>query len=343
MRIIAISFGLLLLSCRSEEFKICTDERPLKEFLNYPLGVAYEPMNARADSAYEYLSDRHFKQWTPENVFKWSALSFLPGQYDWLEADAWVEEGRAKGKLLHGHTLIWYKQQPDWLSTISLSKKGWEELLRSHIRAVLSRYKGKFRSWDVVNEAFLEDGSLRPCVWLTQLGAEYLFIAYEEAAKADPAALLFYNDFGLEDNPAKLSAVLRWVSQLRERGLRIDGIGLQMHLFLFYPDAARMGNTFFRIADAGLKLHLSELDIAISDQLQPNELADKRLLVKQAERYKEVLRMYNSLPTKAKFGITLWGVSDKYSWLRVNGTSNESPLLWDDLYQPKPAYCAFIN
>ena len=205
----------------------------------------------------------------------------------------------------------------------------------------MTRYKGKFSSWDVVNEAFLADGSLRPCIWLTHLGGNYLFIAFEEAAQADPEALLFYNDFGMEDNPAKLTAVLRWVDQMRERGIKIDGIGLQMHMLLHYPDAARTGNTFYRIAEKGLKLHLSELDVALSDQASPGEKPSLSLLQQQANRYREIVRMYNSLPTKAQFGITLWGISDRYSWLRTPEKPFESPLLWDENYQIKPAFCAF--
>lgn len=334
---------LAFISCQKESFNTCTDTRSLHESFTYPLGVAYEPNYANSDSSYQAISKRHFSRWTPENVLKWSSISFQPYQYYWEEADAFVAEGLAAGKLLHGHTLIWYRQEPSWLGTLSLNRQGWEELLRTHIRTVMTRYVGKFSSWDVVNEAFLEDGRLRPCIWLTHLGAEYLFIAYEEASKADPKALLFYNDYGMEDNPAKLNAVLRWIDQMRERGIQLHGIGLQMHVLLHYPNLGRTGNTFFRLAEKGLKLHLSELDVALNDPMKPGEKPSALLLTQQAYRYQEIIRMYHSLPTRAKFGITLWGISDRYSWLRTPEKPFESPLLWDENYQPKPAFCAFAR
>ncbi len=333
----------VLIGCRKADFAPCSDHTSLQHAFDFPIGVAYEPAYALSDSSYRVISHYHFDQWTPENVMKWGAISFQPETYQWTEADAFVSTALQAGKKLHGHTLIWYRQEPDWLPFYQADARGWEQLLRSHIRTVMGRYRGMFRAWDVVNEAFLADGRLRPCIWLDKLGPEYLFIAYEEAAKTDPQALLFYNDFGMEDNPAKLRAVLRWVDQLRARGIRIDGIGLQMHIQLYYPDAARMGKTFFDIADHQLLLHLSELDIAVGDQLAKGNGSLSELWQKQANRYQTVVSMYSSLPRKSQYGITLWGVSDRYSWLRTADQPQESPLLWDDEYQPKPAFCALIS
>src|SRR5690606_8181485 len=122
---------------------------------------------------------------------------------------------------LHGHVLIWHKQLPNWIQTFKGEPLEWEGIMKTHIDSVMRHFKGKVNSWDVVNEAFNEDGTLRNTIWMEKIGDTYIEKAFTFAHKADPEALLFYNEHGLEVNPIKRSAVLKYLNNLKGRGVKI--------------------------------------------------------------------------------------------------------------------------
>lgn len=94
---------------------------------------------------------------------------------------------------------------------------------------MVERYKGRIYAWDVVNEAFNDDGTLRDSIWLRVIGPEYIELSFRWAHEADPKALLFYNDYGNEGLNPKPDAIYETIKRLKERGFPIDGIGFQMH------------------------------------------------------------------------------------------------------------------
>jgi endo-1,4-beta-xylanase len=211
-------------------------------------------------------------------------------------------------------------------------------LLKTHIQTIVGRYKNDILSWDVVNEAFLEDGSLRNSLWLQKLGPAYIEKAFRYAREVAPDALLFYNDYNLESNPAKLNSVLKLLNALRNRGVRVDGIGVQMHVSIAYPEPAQIAKAFQQISTEQYRVHVSELDVSVNPfgrDLEPNA----KIWQQQADLLGAIVLHYRQIPQQLQFGITLWGVSDQNSWIRYFYQRADYPLLYDDQYQPKPAYC----
>jgi endo-1,4-beta-xylanase len=154
------------------------------------------------------------------------------GQFEWQNADHLVDFCQTYNKQLHGHTLVWHIQQPVWLKEFEGDSAAWEGLMKTHIQTIVGRYKGKVKSWDVVNEAIddKDASQMRKTIWSEHLGDDYIARAFQYAYEADPDALLFYNDYGIEDNNPKLMAVLKMVDNLKARGIPIHGVGLQMHI-----------------------------------------------------------------------------------------------------------------
>jgi endo-1,4-beta-xylanase len=179
-------------------------------------------------------------------------------------------------------------------------------------------------------------------IWARKLGHNYVARAFQYAHEADPKALLFYNDYGHENSPAKLDAILNLVDDFKRQGIPIHGLGLQMHLSLSTPDSA-IETALRRCTATGLLIHISELDIAVSNwkknaSLQYTDSLQKR----QAEKFRFVAEAYRKIvPEKQRYGITFWNVGDGDSWLRSFIQSNEWPLLFDESYERKPAYDEF--
>jgi endo-1,4-beta-xylanase len=221
--------------------------------------------------------------------------------------------------------------------------------LNQFITAMVNRYKSKVNQWDVVNELFAEDGNIRNntntsntasdvLVWSHYMGRDFAYKAFQYAAAADPSATLFINDYNLESRQAKLDSLVKFVGELKTRGLKIDGIGTQMHISLTTQQAG-IDAMFSKLAATGLKIRISELDVRTgSSGGAPTE----QQLTAQANMVKYVVASYlRNVPKAQQAGITLWGVTDNTSWLYNNRT--EFPLLYDKNYQRKPAYAAFVQ
>jgi endo-1,4-beta-xylanase len=300
------------------------------------------------------LITTQFNQITAENDLKWQHIH--PGQgpqgYDFGPADAFVDFGQRHGLEMVGHTLVWHNQTPDWVfagtnpppESARLAGKGTpgyfkpayagsqasrEELLermRDHIHQVVGRYKGKVKTWDVVNEA-LADGPatnvLRDSLWLQIIGPDFIAKAFQFAREADPDAILRYNDFGLED-PVKLQKLVKLVTSLQEQRVPIHAIGTQAHLNTESARFEVMDRSLAGIAKLGLPVHITELDIGGGGQ-------------PPTHAYEAVFRAIMNNRDAVKM-VTFWGVNDAVSWRR-----NESPLLFDGDCQPKPAFAAVMR
>jgi endo-1,4-beta-xylanase len=226
--------------------------------------------------------------------------------------------------------------------------------LGNYITTMVNRYKTKVKAWDVINELLDDNGNLRNnanspaptgandwLVWSNYLGRDYALKAFNYAKAADPAALLFINDYNLESRAAKLDSLIAMVAELKAKGAKIDGIGTQMHISrtTSYDGIDKM---FQKLAATGLKVHISELDVKINPAVVPGYVQTPLEENYQAQVYNYVVASYlKNVPKAQQYGITVWGVSDNTSWLYNNG--KEFPLMYRADFTKKVAYSGVLN
>ena len=298
------------------------------------LGAAVSHPFLGSDARYRDTFMANYGSATPEAAFKIDQLQPARGRFDFGMADAmlgWVEGG---GKRMHGHTLIWCDDTwaPEWLKTGSWTRDQLIAVLRDHVRTVVGRYRGRIPAWDVVNEAFNANGTIRDCVWSRVIGPEYIELAFRAASEADPAAKLFYNEYNADLVNQKFQATEAMAKDLLARGVPIHGIGLQMHLFGPPPPQYRIEEALARIGALGLAAHISELDVKTSD-FAAAATVDERLAL-QAQTYETVAMACRRQPACVR--LTTWGFTDAFSF---RGAA-EMALPWDTEYRPKPAWAA---
>lgn len=268
---------------------------------------------------------------TPENELKWDAVEPAQGAFDFSTADRLVQWARTNGKQIRGHTLVWHNQLPAWLTSRSWSADDLRSVLKSHIQTVVGHYKGQVGEWDVVNEPFNSDGTMRHGIWLDTLGPDYIADALRWAHEADPSALLLINDYGNERFNAKSDALLALATQLKQSGVPLDGVGFQMHVQTnYFPTTAELLSNMQRFAQLGLHVEVTEMDVRTSTT--PGSTAQK--VAAQADVYRQAAAACQALNACTRF--TTWGITDAITWLG----SGEMPLLFDASYQPKPALAA---
>ncbi|GGY94691.1 beta-xylanase [Streptomyces geysiriensis] len=274
------------------------------------------------EADYAATLDREFNSATPENEMKWDATEPSRGTFTFSAADRVVDHARAQGMDVRGHTLVWHSQLPSWVGALGAADL--RGAMNDHINQVMGRYKGQIHSWDVVNEAFQDgdSGARRSSPFQDKLGDGYIEEAFRTARAADPAAKLCYNDYNTDGVNAKSTAVYAMVKDFKARGVPIDCVGFQGHLNSNSPVPADLRANLQRFADLGVDVQITELDIEGSGTAQ-------------ADAYARVVDA--CLAVDRCTGITVWGVTDKYSW-RSGGT----PLLFDGNYEAKPAYDAVL-
>jgi endo-1,4-beta-xylanase len=299
-----------------------------------PIGVAVQARLLN-DASYTAVV-REFSSVTPENEMKWQSLEPRPNQFNFANADRIVAFAEQNGMRVRGHTLVWHSQLPAWVSQLTTPDAVRSAML-NHIQTVVSRYRGRVFAWDVVNEAMQDNAAagLRTSVFQQQLGEGFIDEAFIAARAADPDAQLFYNDYGTEGTSAKANAVFDLVQGLVQRGVPIDGVGLQMHVSnnANGPSVQQITTNLQRLVGLGLSVNISELDITTCG----NGSVDQRLAA-QAERAHGIVQACMN-QAGCDF-ITVWGVADQYSWRRASCTDGGDalPLLFDTSYQKKPAY-----
>jgi endo-1,4-beta-xylanase len=298
------------------------------------------------ESQFSYTLNKHFSQITAEWEMKMESIWSSSTQFNWSKADQLVEYAENNGLDVHGHTLVWYKSFPNWFKNAAYDSAAFENHVKDYIEATVGRYKGKVASWDVVNEVFNDNGTLRSedCPVYATFKDPIAFYGrcFEYARQADPEAKLFYNDYNIFLASGKRNSVKMMVERFKEEGYPIDGIGEQSHCKIT-TDMTAMRNGLKDLATTGLLIHISELDVIVNTGRSDSYVFIDSDKIKQSQMYGNIVEMYETLPDNQKFAITTWGVTDKYTWLTDWWHPREYPLLFDENYQPKRAYQAFLE
>jgi endo-1,4-beta-xylanase len=294
------------------------------------IGAAVAANPILCEPAYAEVLKREFNMLATENALKFGPVHPAPDRYEWSGADAIVEYAEANDMLVRGHTLVWHHQLPAWVEKGTWTREELMAVLEDHIQTVVGRYRGRIAAWDVVNEALDDEGELRDTIWLRVIGPEYIEMAFRWAHEADPDALLFYNDYACEAMGCKSDAVYALVQELQEKGVPIDGVGLQMHVQLGQaPALPAVRRNLKRLGDLGLEVHITEMDVRLRDT-EPDTLA------RQAAIYGETLKV--CLEAESCTAFVLWGFTDRHSWIPGAFKGWDDALIFDDGYAPKPAY-----
>ncbi len=355
--------------CSSESTSTAPAETSLKEAFagDFYVGVALNPRQfVEQDPAVVARVAHHFNSVTAENSMKPERVQPEEGVFTWEAADAFVEFGEAHDMFIVGHTLIWHNQTADWMfedeNGDPVSREVLLERMRTHIQAVVGRYKGRVQAWDVVNEAIEGDGSYRESLFYQIIGPDYLDYAFRFAHEVDPDAALYYNDYSLADEP-KREGTIRLLKGMIERGVPIHGVGMQQHIHIPFPDIEAIDRAISEFAALDLKVMVTELDIDVlpaafdhqgaditlsaelSEELNPYpDGLPEEVAQRHAERYAEVFEVY--LKHKdVLHRVTFWGLDDANTWLNnwpVRGRTNY-PMLFDREGLPKPAFDAVIE
>ncbi len=287
----------------------------------------------------------HFDSLTAENEMKWGASEPRPGEFSFAAGDNLVAFAAENGMRVRGHTLVWHSQLAPWVK--DLSGAALRAAMLRHIRTLVGRWRGRIAQWDVVNEALSDDGEcpLRDSPFL-KLGSGYIDEAFRTAHEADPEALLFYNDYEIEagQGNAKSDAAFRLCARLKEAGVPIHGIGMQMHVDpRHWPSPGEIQRNIERFAALGLLVEFTEMDVPVG---QIRGTWDQRLQRQSAIAHDIVAAC---LKVEKCTGITLWGASDATSWLdtprwaSLRGRGPHYPLAFDRDLQPKPMCLGILD
>lgn len=357
--LLSLFSAALLASCGSGKQNV-SNEQTLKEAFGdkFLVGVAVNNRQvAGIDSFGAGIIKKHFNSIVAEDCMKSINIHPEEDRYNFGPSDAFVQFGQDNGMAIIGHCLVWHSQLARWFC---VDKKGnnvsaevLKQRLKEHITTVVSRYKGEIKGWDVVNEAIMEDGSWRKTKFYEILGEEYIPLAFQYAHEADPDAELYYNDYGMHHH-GRCEGVVKLVKSLKEKGLRIDAVGMQGHMGLDYPDVDVFEKHMQAFADCGVKVMITEWEMSalptvhdganISDTVAyrkainpyPDALPDSVSQVWNA-RMKTFMNLYLKHADIVE-RVTVWGVSDGDSWKNnfpVRGRK-EYPLFFDRNYEMKP-------
>ncbi len=357
--------GLLAAGCSSAKKGVNTTSTPsLKEVFkkDFVIGAALNTgqINEK-DTAAAALVQAHFNGLTPENIMKCEIIHPAWDRYDFTLADKLIDYGKKINAPVYGHTLIWHSQLSPFIGKIQ-SVDSFRTFFTNHITTIAARYDGKIKSWDVVNEALNEDGTLRKSVFLEKLGEDYIVEAFRLAQKAAPNTELYYNDYNIEQ-PKKRAGAIAIIKKIQAAGVRIDGVGIQGHWRSYKVPMKDIEESIKEFAALGIKVHFTELDLGVLPNPWDSDAADVNMKAEYsakmnpyaaglpdsvstqlAQNYADLFRLF--LKYKKEIArITFWGVHDGQSWLNgwpIRGRTNY-PLLFDRNYKPKDAFYKVIE
>lgn len=309
----------------------------------------------------QIVVEQHFSQLSAENIMKPTYFRPDSDTFFFDDADALVDYAKEHSMTVHGHVLVWHSQIANWMQSFEGDKAAWISMMEGHITGIASHFEEEgdtdtIISWDVVNEAFMENGSYRgektttdsndKSVWYENIGPEFLALSFSAARAADPDADLYYNDYNLIWNEDKLGAVINMVKQFQEDGVPIDGIGFQSHISVNSPNIDTIKKQLQKVVDIRpkIKVKITELDVGVNTigALLDWLTYDRAELQKQY--YHDVVKAYlDTVPADQRGGITVWGINDGDSWLPNFWNRLEWPLLFFNDNTPKPALQGFAD
>ena len=329
------------------------------------------------------LAASQFNSITPEDCLKWDVIQPQEGRFFYGFADDLVDFAQKRDIRIYGHSLIWPTETPNWVfQKTGGGQASREEVLdrmKTYIETVMLHFKGKIKTWEVVSEAFNDDGTLRDSPWRRTVGDDYIVKAFEFARAANPSVKLVYND---DDgyNPAKHLSILTLVRELKAKNL-IDAVGIQGHWKVDYPDTNKIGGCIREYASLGLKVMITEMDIDIlptppgyrpatevalpaSSPESPSSATTINFLSEYqrkydpyskgfsesrgrsmlATRYSALFKLFLTMSNTID-SVTFWGLDDGSSWLNDHPAPGRTnyPLLFDRQLKAKPCYDALVN
>ncbi len=323
----------------------------LKDFADFSVGMAItlERLNI-PQHAEVYRKD--FNNLTAEFEMKMDIMHPTPTTFNFDAGDAIVAFAEANGMEVHGHTLIWHNEfaLPNWVKNFSGTDAQFEAMVENYITTTLQHFKGKVRSWDLVNEAISDsrgnplrntEGNGLGSIFRQKMGPDYVKKCFQFARNADPDVKLFYNDYNMASSVSKRDAMFRLVDDL---GDLIDGVGAQMHISFNSPSQSRIQQLVDGVVSRNLLLHFAELDVRVNTEGNASlaALSAPRAEAQKA-KYKEVVEIYNAIPQANKFALTVWGLRDNETWLTDFWKVPEFPLMFNENYTQKPAYDGFME
>ncbi len=347
---------LLIISCSEEEQVVFVNgiepegttvetNISIKDKAAFNVGAAVKSSQMMDDPEYIGALTNNFNQLSAEFEMKMESIYSSATTYNWEATDYLVDFAENNDMEVHGHTLLWYNSIPNWLANEENDSIAFEARIKTYITDVVGRYKGKIKSWDVVNEVFDDGGSLRIDEVISPLFNDPIAFygrCFQYAKDADPDAKLFYNDFSIVIDEGKRTAIKNMATRFQEEGYPIDGIGAQFH-YSKSNNLTGIEEGFNDLASTGLLMHISELDIIMNTSKLDAFAFSSAVAQEQSEIYEAIVSMYENLPESQKFAITTWGLTDKYTWLTSFWHPNEKPLLLDANYNKKKAYEGFLN
>jgi endo-1,4-beta-xylanase len=368
-------------SCKKEEHKEISQQVSLQQIAPFPVGNIYST-NGRDFYSWSYpnkytmlgntgiaarsqvlnndwqsILDKEFSSITPETCLKMHSISVSEDQYDFTQADNMVLYAKNHNKRIHGHVLLWSSSVPEWIRHVNWTEQEYENWLEEYIKTIVGRYKNDIHSWDVVNEPLTpffgtDYKSKNDNFWLYHIGEDYIEKAFIWAYEADPNALLFLNEVGAEAsfNNARRKKIITIANQLRSKGIKVDGIGLQFHLLNADISDNDMKTIISDVISNNYLLHISEFDIQMNFPFGNLKQLNTNQQISQRKAYNTVVYNYLKLvPKENQYGITFWGISDINSFcnlfinMRLNQNSEDFPNLWDRDFKKKQVYQGVIN
>jgi endo-1,4-beta-xylanase len=318
--------------------------KTLKEQALFPIGAAVTVAHLK-ESDFSNTFKNNYNQLSAEYEMKMSNIWTSANSYSFSNTDYLVDYAGQNNLKVHGHVLLWHQTFPEWFKAAAYDSTNFENSVKSYILSVVSKYKGRIVSWDVANEIFADNGSLRVDATVYKTFKDPIGFygrCFKYARSADPAVKLFYNDYDQVLNGSKRNAVFNMIDRFKKEGYPIDGIGDQFHTTT-WTNKATISSGLTNLASKGLLIHMSELDIRVNQDKSNSYVFTTIEMQKQAEMYTAVVAAFESLPQSQKYAITTWGISDKYTWLTGWWHPLEYPLLFDKTYAKKKAYEGFLS
>jgi endo-1,4-beta-xylanase len=334
-------YGVLLLLLAASPLA-AQSLRNMGDQRNIRIGAAVDPSHF-GETAYADTLAREFSQVEPENAMKFGPIHPGVNTYSFTQPDAIVKFAQDHNMVVRGHTLVWHQQVPAWVTNGNYTPDQLSQVLQDHIGTVVRRYAGQVYAWDVVNEAFNDDGTMRSTIWsnapgIGLPGPAYIEQALRWAHEADPGAILFYNDYNGEGLGAKSDAIYKMAQDFRARGVPLGGIGLQMHFTTNPGSLANIEANIRRLTALGLQVQITELDVRL--QLDSSGNASAQDLGTQAQIYQDITTRCLKFPLCT--AIQTWGFTDKYSWIPGTFPNFGAGLEFDTAYRPKASHDSMV-